>query len=41
LTQLYGFGAEAHDDMVDALVYLILGTVAEGMDLQKVVWMEL
>ena len=25
----------------DALVYLILGTVAEGMDLQKVVWMEL
>ena len=41
LTQLYGFGAEAHDDMVDALVYLILGTVAEGMDLQKVVWMDL
>lgn len=38
LTQLYGFGAEEHDDMVDALVYLILGTVAEGMDLQKIVW---
>ena len=38
LTQLYGFGAEDHDDMVDALVYLILGTVTEGMDLQKVVW---
>ena len=41
LTQLYGFGAEAHDDMVDALVYLILGTVAEGIDLQKVVWLDL
>jgi predicted phage terminase large subunit-like protein len=38
LNQLYGFGAEAHDDMVDALVYLILGTVTEGMDLQRVVW---
>lgn len=25
----------------DALVYLILGTVAEGLDLQKVVWLEL
>ena len=41
LTQLYGFGAEAHDDMVDALVYLILGTVAEGMDLTRVVWLDL
>ena len=41
LTQLYGFGSEQHDDMVDALVYLILGTVAEGLDLQKVVWLDI
>ena len=39
LTQLYGFGVENHDDMVDALVYLILGTVAEGLDLQRVIWL--
>ena len=25
----------------DALVYLILGTVAEGMDLTRVVWLDL
>ncbi len=33
LTQLLGFGAEKHDDGVDALVYLILGLVGEGIAL--------
>jgi hypothetical protein len=31
ITQLLGFGAEKHDDLVDALVYLILGLVGEGI----------
>jgi len=38
LRQLFNLGTEKHDDLVDALVYLILGTFAEGMDLMKVVW---
>lgn len=38
LQQLIYFGQEAHDDLVDALVYLILGTVNTGtLELPKVV----
>jgi predicted phage terminase large subunit-like protein len=36
LTQLLGFGGEKHDDAVDALVYLILGLVGEGIAPQEV-----
>lgn len=36
LTQLLGFGIEKHDDAVDALVYLILGVINEGVEEQKV-----
>jgi predicted phage terminase large subunit-like protein len=36
LTQLLGFGAEKHDDAVDALVYLILGVIGDGIEEQKV-----
>ena len=36
LTQLLGFGVEKHDDAVDALVYLILGLVGEGIAPQEV-----
>jgi phage terminase large subunit-like protein len=36
LTQLLGFGAEKSDDAVDALVYLILGLVGDGIEEQKV-----
>jgi predicted phage terminase large subunit-like protein len=36
LTQLFGFGAEKHDDGVDALVWLILGIAQDGIE-QKVV----
>jgi predicted phage terminase large subunit-like protein len=32
ITQLLGFGIEKHDDAVDALVYLILGFVGEGIE---------
>jgi hypothetical protein len=31
-----GFGVEKHDDVVDALVYLILGLVDDGIEEQKV-----
>jgi predicted phage terminase large subunit-like protein len=36
LTQLFGFGAEKHDDAVDALVYLILGVAGDGVEAPKV-----
>jgi predicted phage terminase large subunit-like protein len=36
MTQLLGFGSEKHDDAVDALVYLILGLVGDGIEEQKV-----
>ena len=31
LTQLLGFGGEKHDDAVDALVYLFLGLIGDGI----------
>lgn len=36
MTQLLGFGSEKHDDAVDALVYLILGVVGDGIE-EKVI----
>jgi hypothetical protein len=36
ITQLLGFGVEKHDDAVDALVYLILGLVGDGIEEQRV-----
>jgi hypothetical protein len=36
LKQLLGFGIEKHADPVDALVYLILGLVGEGIQEQRV-----
>jgi hypothetical protein len=40
LIQLLGFGAEMHDDAVDALVYLILGLVGYGIEERKVHYVE-
>lgn len=37
ISQLLNFGNEDHDDLVDGLVNLILGAVAEGLDIRKVV----
>ena len=37
LMQLLGFGIEEHDDLVDALAYLILGLVNQGLKLEEVV----
>jgi predicted phage terminase large subunit-like protein len=36
LTQLFGFGAEKSDDACDAIVYLILGVVRDGIEQQVV-----
>ena len=36
IAQLLGFGIEKHDDAVDALVYLILGVIGDGIEEQKV-----
>jgi phage terminase large subunit-like protein len=40
LAQLFGFGSESHDDLVDALVYLILGLVEQGLELPKIHWID-
>jgi phage terminase large subunit-like protein len=40
LAQLFGFGVESHDDLVDAVVYLILGLVEQGLELPKIHWIE-
>jgi phage terminase large subunit-like protein len=32
LTQVLGFGGEKHDDLVDALVWLILGVVGDAIE---------
>ncbi len=37
IAQLLGFGVEDHDDLVDALVYLILGLANEGMEMPEVI----
>lgn len=36
LLTLLGFGGEKHDDAVDALVYLILGLIGEGIEEPRV-----
>lgn len=37
LIQLFGFGVEQHDDLVDAFVYLILGLVNRGLEMPQIV----
>lgn len=37
LIQLLGFGIEEHDDLVDALVYLILGLIQQGLAKPEVI----
>ena len=40
LQQIFGFGKEKHDDMVDALVYLILGLLKDGIDQKVIHWLK-
>jgi phage terminase large subunit-like protein len=36
LRQVLGFGAEKHDDLVDALVWMILGVAGDAIEQPKV-----
>jgi hypothetical protein len=36
ITQVVGLGIEKHDDLCDALVWLILGVIGDGIEEQKV-----
>jgi hypothetical protein len=38
INQLLGFGVEKHDDLVDALVWLILGVAEEGIEQQRMAY---
>ena len=38
IIQLVGFGSEAHDDLADAFVYLIMGLVKSGMQKMEIVF---
>ena len=39
ISELINFGVEAHDDLIDALVYLCLGILEDGMELGVVKWL--
>lgn len=40
LGQVFNLGVEAHDDLVDALVWLIWGLVDQGLELPKIHWID-
>jgi phage terminase large subunit-like protein len=40
LGQLFNLGVESHDDLCDALVWLIQGLVEQGLELPKIHWIE-
>ena len=40
LGQLFNLGIDSHDDLCDAMVWLIQGLVEQGLDLPKIHWIE-
>jgi phage terminase large subunit-like protein len=40
LGQIFNLGVESHDDLCDALVWLIQGLVEQGLELPKIHWIE-
>jgi hypothetical protein len=38
--QMFNLGVESHDDLNDALVYLLQGLVSQGLELPKIHWIE-
>jgi predicted phage terminase large subunit-like protein len=40
LGQIFNLGVESHDDLCDALVYLIQGLVNQGLELPKIHWID-
>ena len=40
LAQMFNLGVEAHDDLCDALVWLVQGLVDQGLELPKIHWID-
>ena len=40
LAQMFTLGVAAHDDLKDALVYLLQGLANQGLGLPKIHWIE-
>jgi phage terminase large subunit-like protein len=40
LGEIFNLGVESHDDLCDALVYMVLGLVSQGLELPKIQWIE-
>jgi phage terminase large subunit-like protein len=40
LGQIFNLGVESHDDLNDALVYLLQGLVSQGLELPKIHWID-
>jgi len=40
LGQIFNLGVESHDDLNDAMVYLLQGLAAQGLELPKIHWIE-
>jgi hypothetical protein len=40
LGQMFNLGVESHDDLNDALLYLLQGLVSQGLELLKIYWIE-
>ena len=38
--QMFNLGVESHDDLNDALVYLLQGLVSQGLELPNINWIE-
>jgi predicted phage terminase large subunit-like protein len=41
LGQMFNLGVESHDDLNDALVYLLQGLVSQGLELPKIHWVDM
>ena len=41
LGQIFNIGVESHDDLNDALVYLLQGLARQGLELPKISWIEM
>jgi phage terminase large subunit-like protein len=41
LGQIFNIGVESHDDLCDALVYLLQGLADQGLELPKIHWVEM
>jgi hypothetical protein len=40
-SQIFNIGVESHDDLNDALVYLLQGLANQGLEFPKIHWIEM